>query len=91
MKFLPVSLLLITSAIAAETPPGNEQTIVLDATGVKNLRIETVEAEENDFEETVFALGRIAEIPERHGVLSSRISGRVISLDAQEGDTVEKD
>ena len=66
-------------------------TIVLDETGVKNLRIETVEAEETDFEETVFALGRIAEIPERHGVLSSRISGRVLSLEAQEGDTVEKD
>lgn len=66
-------------------------TIVLDETGVKNLRIETVEAEESDFEETVFALGRIAEIPERHGVLSSRISGRVIGLEAQEGDTVEKD
>ena len=66
-------------------------TIVLDETGVKNLRIETVEAEESDFEETVFALGRIAEIPENHGVLSSRISGRVIGLEAQEGDTVEKD
>ena len=70
---------------------GSADTIVLDETGVKNLRIETVEAEENDFEETVFALGRIAEIPERHGVLSSRISGRVIGIEAQEGDTVVKD
>ena len=67
----------------------NDNTIVLDEIGVKNLRIETVEAAENDFEETVFALGRIAEIPERHGVLSSRISGRVLSLDAHEGDTVK--
>ena len=82
------SLLFIVSYIhAAEST----DTIVLDETGVKNLRIETVEAEESDFEETVFALGRIAEIPERHGVLSSRISGRVIGLEAQEGDTVEKD
>ncbi len=69
----------------------NSDTIVLDETGVKNLRIETVEVEETNFEETVFALGRIAEIPERHGVLSSRISGRVLSLETQEGDTVEKD
>ncbi len=69
----------------------NADTIVLDETGVKNLRIETVEVEETSFEETVFALGRIAEIPERHAVVSSRISGRVIGLDAQEGDTVEKD
>ncbi len=67
----------------------NDSTIVLDEIGVKNLRIETVEAAESDFEETVFALGRIAEIPERHGVLSSRISGRVLSLDAHEGDTVK--
>ena len=80
------SFALTLSGIHAAT---NTDTIVLDETGVKNLRIETVEAEETDFEETVFALGRIAEIPERHGVLSSRISGRVIGLDAQEGDTVQ--
>jgi multidrug efflux pump subunit AcrA (membrane-fusion protein) len=82
------SLLFAVSNIhAAEST----DTIVLDETGVKNLRIETVEAEETTFEETVFALGRIAEIPEHHGVLSSRISGRVIGLAAREGDTVEKD
>ena len=81
-------LLFSISCIHAAT---NSDTIVLDETGVKNLRIETVEVEETDFEETIFALGRIAEIPERHAVLSSRISGRVIGLEAQEGDTVEKD
>jgi membrane fusion protein, heavy metal efflux system len=74
----------IHAAVSADT-------IVLDETGVKNLRIETVEVEETDFEETVFALGRIAEIPENHGVLSSRISGRVIGIEAREGDVVEKD
>ena len=87
MKLLFALLFSITNLHAAS----NADTIVLDETGVKNLRIETVEAEESDFEETVFALGRIAEIPERHGVLSSRISGRVIGLEAHEGDTVEKD
>ncbi len=81
------SFLVALSRIHAATNP---DTIVLDETGVKNLRIETVEAEETDFEETVFALGRIAEIPTRHGVLSSRISGRVIALEAQEGDTVKE-
>ena len=40
-----------------------KDTVVLDETGVKNLRIETVEAEETDFEETIFALGRIEDIP----------------------------
>ena len=87
MKLLLALLFSISNIHAAV----NADTIVLDDTGVKNLRIETVEVEESDFEETVFALGRIAEIPERHGVVSSRISGRVISLNAQEGDTVEKD
>lgn len=88
--YLPIyfSLVFTASNIHAE-PDAN--TVVLDETGVKNLRIETVEAEEIDFEETVFALGRIAEIPERHGVVSSRISGRVIGLEAQEGDTVTAD
>jgi cobalt-zinc-cadmium efflux system membrane fusion protein len=82
------SLLFTVPHVHAAVTP---DTIVLDETGVKNLRIETVEVEETDFEETVFALGRIAEIPERHGVLSSRIAGRVIGLDVKEGDTVEKD
>lgn len=83
---IPLALFAgLTFLHAAEDP----NTIVLDENGVKNLRIETVKVEETDFEETVFALGRIAEIPERHAVLSSRISGRVIELQAQEGDTVE--
>ena len=77
-------------AFAAYAAP-DSNTLVLDEVGVKNLRIETVEAEEADFEETVFALGRIAEIPERHAVVSSRIAGRVIGLSAQEGDTVAAD
>jgi membrane fusion protein, heavy metal efflux system len=84
-----LSSLILAASFGQAT--ANSDTIILDETGVKNLRIETVEAVESDFEETVFALGRIAEIPERHGVLSSRISGRVISLEAQEGETVEKD
>jgi multidrug efflux pump subunit AcrA (membrane-fusion protein) len=88
MKYFPLILLSLLAHLHAAT---NADTIVLDETGVKNLRIETVEIEETTFEQTVFALGRIAEIPERHAVVSSRISGRVIGLDAQEGDTVKAD
>jgi membrane fusion protein, heavy metal efflux system len=86
MKFLTTLFFTATFSQAAV----NSDTIALNETGVKNLRIETVEAEESTFEETVFALGRVAEIPENHGVLSSRISGRVIGLEAREGDTIEK-
>ena len=82
---LLILLAILTNARAAT----NADTIVLDETGVKNLRIETVEVEETTFEETTFALGRIAEIPARHAVVSSRISGRVIGLNVQEGDTVK--
>lgn len=84
MKLISILLLTLTILRASDT-------MVLDETGVKNLRIETVEAEEQDFEETIFSLGRIAEIPEKHAVLSSRISGGVIGLEAQEGESVEKD
>ncbi len=83
------SLILLLITLAPLRAAGTN-TIVLDETGVKNLRIQTVEVEETDFEETVFALGRIAEIPEHHAVVSSRISGRVVGLDAQEGDAVAK-
>jgi len=66
-------------------------TVVLDDTGVKNLRIETVVAEESDFEETVFALGRIEAIPDRIAAVSSRISGRIVELRVKPGDVVVQD
>ncbi|WP_050026167.1 efflux RND transporter periplasmic adaptor subunit [Verrucomicrobium sp. BvORR034] len=65
-------------------------TVVLDDTGVKNLRIETVEVEETTFEETIFSLGRIEHIPIRAGAVSSRISGRVVDLKVSVGDHVQK-
>ncbi len=68
--------------------PPKDNTIVLDENGIRNLRIETAVVEETGFEETIFALGRIEEIPENHGVLSSRIPGRVVALDVRVGDTV---
>lgn len=66
-------------------------TVVLDETGVKNLRIETVEAEETDFEATIFSLGRIEAIPNRVAAVSTRISGRIVELKVAPGDTVKKD
>jgi cobalt-zinc-cadmium efflux system membrane fusion protein len=75
-------LSFLTVAHAAEKP------VMLDETGVQSLGIETVEASESVFEETIFALGRIEEIPEKHAVLSSRIPGRIVGLEAREGDMV---
>ena len=64
-------------------------TVILDEIAVRNLNLETVEAEETDFEETLFALGRIDAVPGRRAVVSSRIPGRVAELKATLGDTVE--
>ncbi|MDZ4288909.1 MAG: efflux RND transporter periplasmic adaptor subunit, partial [Prosthecobacter sp.] len=64
-------------------------TVVLDETGVKNLRIETVEVEETDFEEIIFALGRIEANPSKTAAVSSRVSGRIMELKANLGDQVQ--
>ncbi|HRQ87637.1 MAG TPA: efflux RND transporter periplasmic adaptor subunit [Bacteroidia bacterium] len=74
----------------ALTTHAQEDIVILDATGVKNLRIETITAEERDFEETAFALGRIETVPGSSGVVSSRISGRIAEVLVAPGDTVVK-
>lgn len=63
--------------------------VILDATSVQNLGIQTVEAEQQDFAETLFVIGRIVPIPALKSVLSSRIPGRIIKINAFEGDIVE--
>jgi len=82
-------LVLVTAARAETDPKRAANTIVLDETGVKNLRIETVQVEETDFEETIFALGRIETIPAKVSAVSSRISGRIVALNVAPGDTVK--
>lgn len=85
MKFLPVLFALI---VPLTTWAEENRSIILDENVVKNLQIETATVEEKVFEESIFALGRIEEIPENHGVLSSRIPGRVVRVEARVGDTV---
>jgi multidrug efflux pump subunit AcrA (membrane-fusion protein) len=90
MNFLRIQILLITAAFAAEAPPRNENTVVLDPNGIRNLGIETVAAEESDFETTIPALGEIEHTCESHSVLSSRIAGKIIEALAHRGDFVKK-
>lgn len=87
MKLLFALLFTITSIHAAT----NSDTIVLDETGVKNLRIETVEAAESVFETTTFALGVTEAMPEKRSILSSRIAGRVAETKLTVGTYVTKD
>jgi membrane fusion protein, heavy metal efflux system len=77
--FIPLCLVLALAS-HAEDAHRKANTIVLDENGVKNLRIETVEAEETDFEETIFALGRVNVLPGQRAIVSSRIPGRAFSV-----------
>ncbi|MGZ0707258.1 efflux RND transporter periplasmic adaptor subunit [Coraliomargarita sp. W4R53] len=65
-------------------------TVILDESGVRNLRIVTEEVEMQDFETTVFAIGRMEEVPSRHSVVSTRVAGRVKQINFFEGDRVKK-
>lgn len=89
MKILSLTAILLASAFAA-SPPRNENTIVLDEIGVKNLGIETVAAEETTFESTIPVLGEIEHTCESHSILSSRIPGKIIEAVVHKGDFVKK-
>ncbi|MGJ8724616.1 MAG: efflux RND transporter periplasmic adaptor subunit [Roseibacillus sp.] len=91
--FLPLSSFFSLFLLQAEEAPDSSRvtnTIILTEQAVQNLGIETVIVEEENFETTVFAIGRLEEIPSRRSVLSSRIPGRVVSIDVYEGDQVQE-
>jgi membrane fusion protein, heavy metal efflux system len=92
IKSIILTLCLMSTALAAEKaidPQRAANTVILTDLGVKNLRIETAEVEETDFEESVFSLGRIEAIPASRSGVSSRVAGRIIELKATLGDSVE--
>lgn len=74
------ALLLTASLGAAGASRTPANTVILDATGVKNLRLQTAVAEPGDFEETIFALGRIDVYPGHRAAVSSRIAGRALAV-----------
>ena len=78
------------AAEEAMDPTEIANTVILDESGVKNLRLETVMVEERDFESTIFAIGRVEEIPGNQYSVSSRIPGRAIEVNAFVGDRVKK-
>jgi multidrug efflux pump subunit AcrA (membrane-fusion protein) len=83
MKLTFLSYLFILIGIVslpAADPAKNADTVILSETGVKNLRIETVLVEEADFEESIFALGRIEVYPGFRAAISSRISGQALEV-----------
>lgn len=66
-------------------------TVGLTEAEVKNLGIETAETEEGNFEETIFALGRIEVLPGKKAIVSSRIPGRAFSVLALPDQEVDQD
>lgn len=85
-------LLFTTSLIAEEAidPERAANTIILTESGVKNLRIELIEVEERTFTNSVFAIGRVEDVPGRGYAISSRISGRAKKVNVRIGDHVEE-
>lgn len=84
------SLLLLSTAALFAADARTANTVVLTAEGVKNLRIETVLVEEADFEETIFALGRIEVYPGRRAVISSRVPGRALDVFVKHDHPIQK-
>ena len=89
---ISLALLLALTTILAPSSHAEDDAdfIPLDEAGVANLGIETETVKKRDFETTVFAIGRIEEIPANRSVLSSRIAGRAVDVNAFEGDHVDE-
>jgi cobalt-zinc-cadmium efflux system membrane fusion protein len=88
MKLFPILLFpfMMVVAATAQTPPRNENTVVLNATGVANLGIETTTVGETSFEKTIPVLGEIEHTCDSHSVLSSRIAGKIIEVLLHKGE-----
>lgn len=92
-RFSLLSALLLVAASSTLWSQGKTRsanTTILDESGVKNLRIQTVVVEPTDFEETVYSLGRIEAKPNRVAAVASRISGRVVSVPVIPGDALKE-
>lgn len=90
VSFLLLILSLGSPSSHAADPKPKDNLIILDEARVKNLGIVLAEAEETDFEETIFALGHIEVLPGKRAVVSSRIPGRAFSVLALPHQTVEE-
>lgn len=86
-----IFIILATVPVLGQSPVGSSpDRVILDPIAVENLRLETVTAERGDFEETIFALGRIAVYPGMRAVVSSRIEGRALEVFLKHDHPIEK-
>jgi biotin carboxyl carrier protein len=79
---------LVLSAAEEKKPDRSTNTVILDPVAATNLGLDNDEnvreAEEQDFDTTEFALGRIEVLPGKRAVVSTRISGRATSVIGKE-------
>ncbi|MFC5049353.1 efflux RND transporter periplasmic adaptor subunit [Rubritalea spongiae] len=87
--FMIVSAALLTFTNAEESIDATN-TIILSEQGVQNLGVQTVKSQKSSFQHTVFAIGHIQPIPNKHAVISTRFSGRVVQTPPIVGDIVKK-
>ncbi len=87
---LIATFILLVGVVPLKAQDDPEDTIILDKNGVSNLQIQLADVAERVFETTVFAIGRVEEIPANRSVVSSRIAGRVTKLNVFEGDLVHE-
>ena len=87
---LPILFIGAACATGETDTTRKDRTVILDEAAAKNLRIETAEAEEKTFEETIFALGRLKVAPGHRAIVSSRVPGRVLSVAAHIDTPIEK-
>ena len=64
--------------------------IAITAEAKTNLGLKTEEAELRTLDKSFMVIGEIEAIPSRSAAVSSRISGRVINIKANEGELVKK-
>jgi membrane fusion protein, heavy metal efflux system len=87
MKRILLCLLPLAPLCPAEEKEKSNRadiTVVLEAAAITHIGLETAEAEEQDFEETALALGRIEVLPAKRAVVSTRIAGRAQTVIGKE-------
>ena len=90
LRSLVLLFAITCTAFAAGDPNRASNLVILDENSVKSLQLETVEAEERDFDETVFALGKIDVFPGKRFVVSSRVPGRALSVNVEPDQHIDK-
>jgi multidrug efflux pump subunit AcrA (membrane-fusion protein) len=80
IRSLLFSMALTGAALAAGDPNRAANSVILNEVAVKNLNLTLAEALETDFEDTVFALGRIETYPGKSAVVSTRVAGRAVAV-----------